>query len=182
MKRIIAGLLLCSIVTPAFAADKGAYAGVTLGTAHTGDIAGRTLSSSRNTVYGFLAGYRFTAKFAIEAQQLGAGKFGYVPDVSGKSEVLSLTGLGRLAVAGRYTAYGRLGVAATESELSSSGLPATGARRIAYTYGAGMQYKIMPGIATRLEWNRYTSAIKNSDGSHQDFLSSIWTLGAVIKF
>jgi len=187
MKPILAPMLLCAImVTPVLADvladDKGAYAGVTLGHASTGSIGAKALTNSSNNIYGFWGGYQFNGNFAVEATQSNVGKFVYFPNVSAKSEVLSLTAMGMLPVFRNNAIYAKLGLAATKSELSSNALSATGANRIALTYGAGAQYRIMPGIAARVEWDRYTSAINNSDGSHQDYVSSIWTLGATIKF
>ncbi|MES1982543.1 MAG: outer membrane beta-barrel protein [Pseudomonadota bacterium] len=182
MRKILFGMLICNILTPAYAADKGAYAGISLGYANTGAISGRSLTSSSNMIYGFLGGYQFNKNFSVEVQQLDTGKFSYSPDVSGKSDAWSISGLGMLPVSRNSTLYGRLGVAATQTELSANALPSTGARRTAPTYGAGVQYKILPGVAARLEWNRYTATIKNNDNIHQDYNSSVWTLGAIAKF
>jgi len=76
MKKIAAVVLLSAVVAaPAFAADEGFYAGVTLGNGKPGvSPSAAALSKKSEFIYGGLAGYQYNKNLAIEAQFTGLGK------------------------------------------------------------------------------------------------------------
>lgn len=179
MKKIAAALLLSSVVAaPAFAADNGVYAGVTLGRSHTGTPSGTALTKSSDTVYGFLAGYQFDQNWGVEAAYGGAGKFATATN-SGKADALSVVAIGTMPMSDTLSLYGKLGYASTKTSISGGG--ATGATRGAATYGLGLQYNVSPAVGIRFGWDRYGAAV-NSGGVKSNFNANVVGVGAVMKF
>lgn len=186
MKKIIAALLLSTAVAaPAFAADTGFYAGVTLGRSSTGTpYSNATLTKSTDTVLGVLGGYQFTKNWGAEAQYTGAGKFsGNIPGgtFTGKSDALSLAAVGTLPLNDSFSLYGKLGFASVKTTLTTSPASAnTGASRTAATFGLGAQYNVTPAIGIRFGWDRYAAAVTGVGTSKYN--DNVYSLGAVFKF
>lgn len=188
MKKIAAVLLLsCVVAAPAFAADSGFYAGVTVGRSSTGNIATNTImTKSSDTVAGILAGYQFTENWGIEAQYTGAGKFAATTgavNVTGKADTFAVAATGTLPMSDTFSLYGKLGAASTKTSLSE--VPAagdTGATRTALTIGLGLQYNVTPTVGIRAGWDRYGAAWQSATGQKGNFNTNVYSVGAVFKF
>jgi OOP family OmpA-OmpF porin len=187
MKKIaIAALLSVVVAAPAFAADEGFYAGVTLGQARTTAPSGVALSKSTDTVGGILGGYQFTKNWGAEAFYTGAGKWNGVSTGgavgNGKADAWGLNAVGTLPLSNAFSLYGKLGYASTKSTASSAPAGLTGATRGAATYGLGGTYNVSPAVGIRFGWDRYGAAISNNLGAKQNYNSDVYSLGAVVKF
>lgn len=187
MKKIaIAALLSSFVAAPAFAADDGFYAGVTLGRSSTGNIAANTaMTKSTNTVAGILAGYQFTKNWGAEAFYTGSGKFSATTGavkLTGKSDTWGVNAVGTLPLSDAFSLYGKLGVASTKTTVSSVPLSnAAGASRSTATIGLGAIYNVTPAIGMRFGWDRYGASVVAAPVTNK-FNTDVWSLGAVFKF
>jgi OmpA-OmpF porin, OOP family len=180
MKKIATALLLSSVIAaPAFAADEGFYAGLSLGRSSLSTPSGTVLTKKRDTVYGFLAGYQFNQNWGVEAQYGGAGKFA-TTTFSGKADTFSVAAIGTLPMSDSVSLYGKLGYANTKSKVS--GTTYTGATRGAATYGLGVQYNATPAVGIRFGWDRYGATINDAAGAKHNFNSDVVGVAAVVKF
>lgn len=178
MKKIaIAALLSAIVAAPAFAADEGFYAGVTLGQARTNAFAGAALTKSNDTVYGILGGYQFTKNWGAEAFYTGAGKWATAA-ASGKADTYGINAVGTVPLSDAFSLYGKLGYATTKSTASGAGV--TGAKRNAATYGLGGVYNVTPAIGIRFGWDRYAAAVNT--GATSNYNSNVYSLAGVFKF
>ncbi len=190
MKKIIAVLLLSTAVAaPAFAADDGFYAGVTLGRSNTDNpIIGTTTTKDTDTVAGILGGYQYTKNWGVEAFYTGAGKLeiacGAGCSGSGKADAWGIVGVGTLPLSDAFSLYGKLGYASTKTSASSAPAGLAGATRKAATYGLGGVYNATPAIGIRFGWDRYAAATLggNVAGVKDNLDSDVYSLGAVFKF
>ncbi|MDD5181032.1 MAG: porin family protein [Gallionellaceae bacterium] len=192
MKKILAVALLSAFAAPAFAADNGFYAGVTLGRSSTGnDGTGGVMTKSTDTVAGILAGYQFTKNWGAEVFYTGAGKWDSQNTagtilVNGKADAWGMNAVGTLPLSGAFSLYGKLGYAGTKSTLSVSpaGSTYTGTTRNAVTYGLGGVCNVTPAVGVRLGWDHYGAATSGANvvGVKNDFNAGVWSLGAVFKF
>lgn len=189
MKKIaIAALLSAVAAAPAFAADEGFYAGLTLGRSSTSNpYNGATMTKSSDTVLGVLGGYQFTRNWGAEAFYTGAGKFSTVQGAnssSGKTDVWGIDAVGTLPVTDTFSMFGKLGYASAKTSASSTALTLAGATRGAATYGLGLQYNASSAVDVRLGWDRYGAATVggNIAGVKDNFNSNVYSLGAVVKF
>jgi OOP family OmpA-OmpF porin len=185
---VIATLLFAAFATPAFAADEGFYAGVTLGQARAASYSSAvTLTKSTETVYGILAGYQFTKNLGGEVFYTGAGKFagsaGAVT-ASGKADAFGVNAIATLPLSDAFSLYGKLGYASTKTTASSSNGILAGKTRDDVTYGLGATYNINSSVGIRFGWDRYGAAVANGSaiGSTDKFNSDVYSLGAVFKF
>lgn len=189
MKRsLTVALLSAAFAAPAFAAEEGFYAGVTLGQARASSYSSAaTLTKSTETVYGILAGYQFTRNFGGEVFFTGAGKFvgsaGAVT-ASGKADAFGISAVATLPLSDAFSLYGKLGYASTKTTASSSNGILAGASRDDVTYGLGATYHVNPSVGIRFGWDRYGAAVANGTaiGSKDKFDSDVYSLGAVFKF
>lgn len=187
MKKIVAALLLSSAVAaPAFAADSGFYAGVTVGRSNTDNIASNTtMTKSSDTVAGILGGYQFNKYLSVEAEYTGAGKFtattGTV-NLSGKADTFAVSAKGDLPLSDAFSLYGKLGIANTKTSITSSPASnAAGATRTAATVGLGMQYNMSQSVSLRFGWDRYPMSVIAAPNTNK-MNSNVYSLGAVFKF
>lgn len=183
MKKIAAVALLSAVIAaPAFAADEGFYAGVTLGSGkpNVTPVTGTALNKTSSFVYGGLAGYQYNRNLAAEVQYGGVGK---VTDVAGnttKGDALSLTAVGLLPLTDSFELLGKLGVASTKTT-SSAGATALGASRTGLTYGIGAQYNVTKNLGLRLVFDRYAVATTNA-GVKTNANANVVNVGAVYQF
>ncbi len=184
MKKITAALLLsAAVAAPAFAADNGFYAGVTLGRSSVGTPAVAVIGASTkstDTVFGALVGYQINRNVGVEAQFAGAGKFA-TASTSAKADTFGANVVGTLPVSNAFGLYGKLGYASTKSSVSSTVAGVAGATRGAATYGLGGVYNATPAVGIRFGWDRYGAAIASA-GAKQNYNSNVYSLGAVFKF
>lgn len=180
MKKIaIAALLSAIVAAPAFAADEGFYAGVTLGQARTGTVA-PAMTKSNDTVLGVLGGYQFNKNWGAEAFYTGAGKWS-TTTASGKADAWGINAVGTLPLSDAFSLYGKLGYASTKSTASSVPAAITGATRGAATYGLGGVYNVNPSVGIRFGWDRYAAATATA-GVKNNYNSNVYSLAGVFKF
>ena len=180
MKKITAVLLLSTAVVaaPAFAADEGVYAGVSLGSGRTNvPAAAGAATKSSDTVYGVLAGYQFDKNCAAEVEYTGAGKY-TTASTSGKADAFGVTAVGTLPLGNAFSLYGKLGVAQVTGKASGA---VTDANRTSATYGLGVKYDINQSVGIRAGWDRFGAAV-NSAGAKQNYNSNVYSVAAVFKF
>lgn len=182
MKKIAAVVMLSAVVAaPAFAADEGVYAGITMGNGKPNVTPGaQPLSKKSSFVYGGLLGYQYNKNFATE---IGYGGVGKATDIAGntvKGDALSLTAVGMLPLNESFELLGKVGVASAKT--TSSGLAASqGASRTGLTYGVGAQYNATQNLGLRLGYDRYAVATSYA-GAKINGNANVMTVGAVYKF
>lgn len=170
MKKIaVIALLSVAASLPVYAGGSG-YAGIKVGSTHVGFNA---LSKSSDTAYGALLGYQYNQNFAIEGEYTDLGRFTTAAAVTGKSSVWGLSAMGILPFENRFSAFGKLGVARSDTSTSA----ATGTKRTAATYGLGGQYDATPMIGLRLSWERYGVGMTGQNAN-----DDLYSLAAVFKF
>lgn len=190
MKKIaIVALLSAVVAAPAFAADEGFYAGVTLGRSSTNNPYNfASLTKSTDTVAGILGGYQFTKNWGAEVFYTGAGKFTVLGingvTGNGKTDVWGVNAVGTLPLSDAFSLYGKLGYASAKTTASSSNLIVTGATRAAATYGLGAVYNVTPAVGIRFGWDRYAAATLSGNvrGAKDNFNTNVYSLGATYKF
>lgn len=171
MKKTVAVALLSAVVAlPAYAADSGTYAGIKVG---SNDVGFNALSDSTDTAYGVLLGYQYNRNFAIEGEYTDLGRFTTAAGVTGKSDVWGLSALGVMPLQNRFSVYGKLGIARSNTTTSA----ATGERRTTATYGLGGQYDATPIIGLRLSWERYGVRMIGQDAN-----DNLYSLAAAFRF
>ncbi len=183
MKKIAAVALLSAVVAaPAFAADQGVYAGITLGSGKPGIApAGVALSKNSEFIYGGLVGYKYNKNLAAEAQFTGIGKVTDAANQTAKGDAFSVSAVGFLPLNDSFELYGKLGVASVKTK-ASAGFADTGATRTGVTYGLGAQYNVNQNIGVRLGWDRYGAATTTAAAVKSNVNSDVVTVAAVYKF
>lgn len=179
MKKIATALLLsAAVATPAFAADEGFYAGVTLGNAKVNvPAAFGPATKNSDTVYGVLAGYQFNQNWGAEVEYTGAGKF-TTATATGKADAFGVTAVGTLPMSDTFSLYGKLGFAQVSGKANGA---AGNANRTSATYGLGLQYNATQNVGIRFGWDRFGAAA-TSGGVKQNYNSNVWGAAAVFKF
>ncbi len=196
MKKIAAAVLLSTAVAaPAFAADSGFYAGVTVGQARLKAPAGVIFSKSTDTIGGILGGYQFDKNWGAELFYSSTGRFsGTDPTASsinsGRGDVWGINAVGTLPLSDMFSLYGKVGVASVKTKASgyviATGAPTalSGATHSTMTGGLGVLFNVTPAIGIRLGWERYRGAVTGSStaGAKSDFDVDAWTVGGVFRF
>lgn len=171
MKKTIAVALLSAVIAlPAYAADRGTYVGIKVGSNHVGFNA---LSDSTDTAYGVLLGYQYNPNFAIEGEYTDLRRFTTAAGVTGKSDVWGLSALGIMPLQNRFSVFGKLGIARSSTSVSD----AAGIRRSAATYGLGGQFDATPMIGLRISWERYGVGMVGQDAN-----DNLYSLAAAFRF
>jgi OOP family OmpA-OmpF porin len=170
MKKIVAVALLSAVASLPAYADSGAYAGIKAGGTHVGF---NGLSKSSDTAYGVVLGYQYNQNFAFEGEYVDLGRFTTATTVNGKSNVWGLSAVGILPLQDRFSVYGKLGIARSDTTTSA----ATGTKRTAATYGLGGQFNATPMIGLRLSWERYGVGMTGQNANND-----LYSLAAVFKF
>jgi len=183
MKKIAAVVLLSAVVAaPAFAADSGVYAGITMGNGKpnvTPSVA--ALSKSSEFIYGGLVGYKYNKNLAAEVQFTGVGKATDVAGNTVKGDAFSVSAVGFLPLSDSFDLYGKLGFASTKTT-SSAAATSLGATRSGVTYGLGAQYNVNQNLGVRFGWDRYGIATANAVGVKSNANANVMTVAAVYKF
>lgn len=182
MKKIAAAVLLSAVTAmPAFAADQGFYAGLTLGSGKPGVTPSATaLSKNSKAIYGGLLGYQYNKNLAVEAQFTGIGQATDTAGSAVKGDAFSLSAVGLLPLSDSFDLYGKLGFASTKTQ-SSAGATNLGATRSALTYGIGGQYNVSQSFGVRFGWDQYGAAT-TAAGVKTNKNADVYTIGAVFKF
>lgn len=184
MKKIAAVVLLSAVVAaPAFAADEGFYAGVTLGSGkpNVTPAAGAALSKTSKFIYGGLLGYQYNKNVATEVQYTGVGQATDAAGNTAKGDALSLTMVGMLPLSDNFELLGKLGVASAKTTTAGAGATNQGASRTGLTYGIGAQYNVNGNLGLRVGYDRYAVATSNA-GVKTNGNANVMTVAAVYKF
>jgi OOP family OmpA-OmpF porin len=187
MKKIAVALLLSTaVVAPAFAADNGYYAGVTVGGSRTQNpFVNAALTKSSDTVFGVLGGYQFTKNWGAEAFYTTAGKFTATTTgntATGKSDAWGVNAVGTLPMSDAFALYGKLGFASVKTSASSTLGDVSSATRSAVTVGLGGIYNVNQSVGIRFGWDRYGAAVNTALSGKGNFNIDTYTVGAVFKF
>ena len=134
-------------------------------------IAGATSLSGRDTAGGLSLGYRLTPRFAVEAAYNRLGQYGYTSvtttpaadTLTGeyKASAWSLAAVGTLPLASGWSAYGKLGLAHTTTDLisaSTTGITTplnTSASTTGLLIGTGVTYDFSKSLFGKAGWDRY---------------------------
>ncbi|HUQ75353.1 MAG TPA: outer membrane beta-barrel protein [Burkholderiales bacterium] len=182
---VTVALALSALALPAAAQMNmsAVYVGATVGQskfkdACTGLTAGVSCDD-QDTAWRILAGYQFNPNFAAELgyHNLGETKAsGGGVNASIKATAWELVGLGILPLGNQFGVYGKLGVHHSEAKLNSN-VGVTGEDSgNGLTFGAGVQFNVMPALGLRAEWQRYRNLGGESDNGDVDVISigGIW--------
>lgn len=169
-KAVAVALLSAAAALPAYAADRGAYAGIKVG---SNDAGFNALSDSTDTAYGALLGYQYNRNFAVEGEYTDLRRFSTAAGVSGKTDAWGLSALGIMPLKNRFSVFGKLGIARTNTSTSA----AAGMRRTAATYGLGGQFDATPAIGLRLSWERYGVEMVGQSAN-----DNLYSLAAAFRF
>ncbi|WP_047533781.1 outer membrane protein [Methylotenera sp. N17] len=182
MKKMLVILGFISISHSVFAEDYGFYAGLNIGIGKADFNTPNGLDKSRSLVSGLVLGYKLNQYFGVEGQYTGIGKVTDNVSGSAKADALSLSAIGYLPVNEEFNLYGKLGVAATKSTVSSSLSPMNDASRTSVTYGFGGQYNLNKDIGMRLGWDHYNAAVDMSSGNKHNINANVVSVGVVYNF
>jgi len=186
--KVIKGMLLGTLVavagisSAAFAEDTGAYAGLNLGIGKPDINTPHGEDKQSSAVGGIVLGYKFNPYLAVEGQYTGIGKVTDNISGSAKGDAASLAVLGILPLNENFNVYGKLGVAATKTTVSSSLNPMNDATRTGVTYGLGAEYNVNRTIGLRLGWDHYNAAIGDVGSHEKNVNADVATIGAVYHF
>jgi len=179
---LAAALALSSGVASAQSGEKeGWYAGLDLGYSRLGvsgsdvdgalanqGVAGSTSIDQSDKSYGVSGGYRLNRNFAAEMAWESLGSYSYsspsaTDTINGKlkASALSLSALGIYPFSRNWSAYGKLGVTRTSTDLTASST--TGASAVSnasssstgWLLGAGLTYDFDSGYYVKGGWDRY---------------------------
>ncbi|MGZ8258092.1 MAG: outer membrane protein [Methylotenera sp.] len=171
-----------ALSSAAFAEDQGFYAGINVGNGRPDFKTTNGLSKSSSVVSGGVLGYKFNKYLGIEGQYTGIEKVTDKVSGAAKGDAASLTGVGFLPLNDSFNLYGKLGVAATKTTVSSSLAPMNDATRTAVTYGLGGEYNLNQNIGMRLGWDHYNAAVDVTGASKNNVNANVVSVGAVYKF
>ena len=151
-------------------------------------------NDERDTAYKLFGGYQFNKNFALEGGYFDLGQFGYtattVPagtlDGRIKLKGLNLDAVGILPLAGKFSAFGRLGLnyAQAKDNFTATGAvpvpmnPNPSKSQTNYKAGLGLQYDLTKSLGMRVEAERYR--INDAVGSKGDI--NMYSLGLVYRF
>ncbi len=184
----IRGMLLAAlfatvtISSTAFAEDAGAYAGLNLGIGKPDINTPNGEDQQSSAVGGIVLGYKFNPYLAVEGQYTGIGKVTDNVSGSAKGDAASLAVLGILPLNESFNLYGKLGVAATKTTVSSSLSPMSDATRTGLTYGLGAEYNVNHNVGVRLGWDHYNAAVDDVGNHEKNVNADVATVGVVYHF
>ena len=170
MKTIIsiAAIALASLASSAMASDF-----YVTGNVGQSDLRSTDLSNHTDTSFGVAAGWQFHKNFAAEVGYTNFGKFSGT-GTSAKAEAFQASLVGSYEVLPKVSVFGRLGVAATNLDVSAG--EKTYYNKTTALYGLGAQYQFTPHVAATLEFNQY-----NKFAGSETKLNN-WTAGVKYNF
>ena len=204
-------LALGAIASPSFAQSNvdtvGLYGGINVGPSRatiddariTGNLVsnGFTVNSltddDRSIGAKLFGGYQFNRNFAVEGGVFSLGKFGYqatttpTGTLNGEAKVrgLNLDLVGTLPITGKFSVFGRAGVAYAETKDTFRGTgmvvvtnPNPSVRAANWKAGLGLQYAFTPALSVRAEVERYR--INDAVGNRGDI--DMASIGLVYRF
>ncbi len=144
------------------------------------DCTGTSYCDRSDVDYKAFAGYMFTRNWGAELSYAGLGKTRATVPFSGvdidaqlKGSALGAYAVGNLPVGERFDLFAKVGAAYVESKVIASLGTLSGSDKEYTTsaaFGLGASYTVMPGLALRLEWDRYKAKF-GDEKSDIDILS-----------
>lgn len=183
-KAILLGSLIAvaSISNVVFAGDEGFYAGANIGVGKPNINTTNGNDKSTSAVGGIILGYKFSKYLGMEGEYTGIGKVTDKVSGSAKGDAASIAAIGFLPLNEEFNLYGKLGVAASKTSVSSSLAPMRDATRTAVTYGIGGEYNLNKNIGIRLGLDHYNAAINNASNSKNNVNANVLNVGAEYNF
>jgi OOP family OmpA-OmpF porin len=175
-------LALASISSTAFAGDEGFYAGGNVGVGKPIVNTPNGEDKKSSAVGGIVLGYKFSKYLAVEGEYTGIGKVTDKASGTVKGDAASIAAIGFIPLNEEFNLYGKLGVAATKTRVSSSLAPMNDDTRTAVTYGLGGEYNLNKNIGIRLGWDHYSASVKDLTNSKANFGANEVSVGAVYNF
>jgi OOP family OmpA-OmpF porin len=192
-RRLLIPLTLLAASPAALAADpslRGLYIGGGIGEATVEIEDNDSLADFKgdDTGYKFILGYRFIDWLAVE---LNYARYGEVQDellgfsVQNELTALSVSALGMLPL-GDFDLFGRAGIANVESDFRIVNLPGAidSGDEIEPMFGIGVQYRPLPNLAIRAEWELISLDYDDNGADERD--GDDWvdmlSLGVTYKF
>lgn len=192
---------------PAVAADSGWYGGLGIGQSRAriddaqinAELQGLGLATTsmtdddRDVGYKVFGGLKINKNLAFEAGYFNLGEFGFTATTSptgtltGNTKLsgFNLDVLGILPLAGKFSAFGRIGAQYAQAKDAYAGTgavvvtnPNPRKRATNYKAGLGIQYDFTDTVGLRGEWERYR--INDAVGNHGNI--DMLSVGLVIMF
>lgn len=188
MKKFLAVALLSTVAAaPVFAAESGAYAGITVGRSKADNPFARTTATKdTDTVGGILVGYQYTKNWGVEVFYTGVGKLEVTDPttggtLSGKGDALGINVVGTAPISDVFSLYAKLGYASIKTNISTTDPTIIGERRGSVTGGLGAQYNVSKDVGIRLGWDTYELAVKQGTAQAKP-KTNVWSMGVMFKF
>ena len=181
----IAALAAAAVALPAAAqmSMSSAYVGAGFGQSKFKDACTGTISGvscdDKDTAWRLLGGYQFNRNFSAELAYTNLGEAkasGGGAEAKVKASVWELDGVGLFPVANQFGIYGKLGLHHGEAKLESN-IPGVDGKDTGngWTWGAGLQWDVMPQLGLRGEFQRYQKVGGESDNKLDLLmLNAIW--------
>jgi OOP family OmpA-OmpF porin len=183
-KAILLGslIVLATISNAVFAGDEGFYAGGNVGVGKPNINTPNGEDKKSSVLGGIVLGYKFNKYLGVEGEYTGIGKVTDKVNGTIKGDAASIAAIGFLPLNDEFNLYGKLGVAATKTKVSSSLAPMNDETRTAVTYGLGGEYNLNKNIGIRLGWDHYSAAVIDVTNNKDNFGANVVSVGAVYNF
>jgi OOP family OmpA-OmpF porin len=175
-------LSIASISGAAFAGDEGFYTGGNIGVGKPNINTPSGEDKKSSAVGGIVLGYKFSKYLGVEGEYTGIGKVKDKVSGSVKGDAASIAAIGFLPLSEEFNLYGKLGIAETKTNVSSSLAPTKDASKAGVTYGLGGEYNLNKNIGIRLGWDHYSAAVKDAANRKDNFGADVMSVGAVYNF
>lgn len=184
MRQSVFNLLVSSLLltAPLIGHAEGFYGGFNVGVANNNLSTPNGVDKENQAIAGVVGGYRFNQYIAVEGQYTGIGKVTDNLSGSAKADALSLTAVGSIPLNESFDFYGKLGVAATKSKVSSGLSAYNDATHTGATYGLGMEYHYDKTLSMRVGWDHYRAEVDVTGGGSKGFDTNVGTVGLIYNF
>jgi OOP family OmpA-OmpF porin len=174
--------MLATISNTAFAGDEGFYAGGNIGVGKPNINTPNGEDKKSSVLGGIVLGYKYNKYLGVEGEYTGIGRVSDKISGTVKGDAASIAAIGFLPLNDEFNFYGKLGVAATKTKVSSSLAPMYDNTRTAVTYGLGGEYNLNKNIGIRLGWDHFSAAVNDVTNSKVNFAANVVSVGAVYNF
>jgi OOP family OmpA-OmpF porin len=171
------GLTLAQAQTSGQGGGNGLYVGGNVGSSQrTGDSPLSGSIGKSDTGYKVYGGWEFHPNFAVEAGYADLGKFsGSVGSMKSRGAFADL--VGKVPLADRLSALGRVGVYDGHTTVRDVAGANGKDNETNLKYGAGLQYDLSQSASLRAEWERYRLGVIDDHSN-----VNTYTLGANFRF
>jgi len=190
MLRTIAIAAAALLAAPAFAQERGFYAGGHFGQASYANTcdelggSGVTCDDS-DTGWRILGGYQMNRHFALELAYTDLGEVsasGPGGTASAEASAFEVVAVGTLPLADRFALYGKAGFYRGDVDARADTVLVSGSASESntdLTFGAGVRFDFSERAAVRLEWQRYPDMGGDDTGEDDVDLLSV---GIIFRF